>query len=627
GACVHCKSLKVCRNECASTGANHLTFDKVKCEFKPGESICRRCQAGGHNCLARTRKKRKPAPTHEDLQARAHHQDLQIQQLLLQFDKLRADSKIQESITRVQSIRPPDIRVENLSPPDIVKYCELYAEEIMYLFQIFFDRINPFFSILDPELHTPQNLIWTCPFLFTVICAVASRYYEEKPTMYLMAMEFARDAAGWALIDGSKSVDVCQAYLLMAVYPIPKKKWAEDRSWLLMGVAIRMAIELELNQPPPDTCSEREKLNRTRTWLNCYCVDGSHAIQFGKMPMLRLDDYLARHSREWYRLSMTLPYDVHLCAYVHIIIIVAEFRATMTNEAESQDFDVVSLALRTEARLSHELSGWVEIYAQEFSNNPLQICLYRGNTTQMITAYLRLVVLTVGFQHAVKSELSRNSQILQRSIKAAREVIQIMAERLFPTGNLRFAMGANFLYVSFAAAFLINLLRPTLLRLLDEKTQYEIVQDVQNLIGILGTGGVAIDARHTPALYCRFLSSLLAKHHPVSPQTTSESPISDSSIASFPSDGQFSTSSLTSWPDIMYDVHKHQHDSSPTHEAFFQDGEVDMDLSLSHFVRTVNQGYPTPPDPTPYVDIYSSAQRWDFQGSYAAMSFADLWRT
>ncbi|KAG6903225.1 hypothetical protein C0995_002768 [Termitomyces sp. Mi166 len=496
GACVHCKSLK------------------VKCEFLPGESVCRRCQAGGHNCLARTRKKRKPAPyVGIAIKARAHHQDLQIQQLLLQFDKLKADNKIQESMTRAQSIRPPDIK---------------------------------------------------------------------KPTMYLMAMEFARDAAGRALIDGSKSVDVCQAYLLMAVYPIPKKKWAEDRSWLLMGVAIRyvdrmlirlsstsdggvsrMAIELELNQPPPDTCSEREKLNRTRTWLNCYCVDGSHAIQFGKMPMLRLDDYLARHSREWYRLPMTLPYDVHLCAYVHIIIIVAEFRAIMANEAESQELDVVSLALRTEGKLSHELSGWVEIYAQEFSN---------------------LLVLAVGFQHAVKSDLSRDSQILQKSIRAAREVIQIMAERLYPTGNLRFAMGANFLYVSFAAAFLINLLRPTLLRLLDEKTQSEILQDVRNLIAILGSKDVAIDARHTPALYCRFLSSLLAKHHYVLPQVTSESPISDSSVTPFPNDGQFLT---YSWPDIMYDVNKHdqQHDASST-GGLCQADEVDMDLSLSHFVRT-----------------------------------------
>ncbi|KAG6818171.1 hypothetical protein H0H87_000076 [Tephrocybe sp. NHM501043] len=246
---------------------------KVKCEFKRGESSCRRCQTGGHQCLARSRKKRKAAPTHEDLQAKAHYQDLQIQQLLLEFDKLKADNRIRESMTRAQSIRPPDIKKslmlrrwsstartpeesikqnflprtgnqtsnETLSPPDIVTYCELYAEEIVYLFKMFFDRVNPFFSILDPELHTPENLIWTCPFLFTVICAVASRYYEEKPTMYMMAMEFARDAAGRALIDGSKSVDVCQAYLLMSVYPVPKKKWAEDRSWLLMGVAIRYA--------------------------------------------------------------------------------------------------------------------------------------------------------------------------------------------------------------------------------------------------------------------------------------------------------------------------------------------------------------------------------------------------
>jgi len=31
-----------------------------------------------------------------------------------------------------------------------------------------------------------------------------------------------------------------------------------------------------------------------------------------------------------------------------------------------------------------------------------------------------------------------------------------MVENLYPTGNLRFAMEATFLYVSFAAAFLIN---------------------------------------------------------------------------------------------------------------------------------------------------------------------------
>ncbi|KAG6825062.1 hypothetical protein H0H92_004973 [Tricholoma furcatifolium] len=547
--------------------------------------------------------------THEDLQAKAHHQDLEIQRLLLQFDQLKADSKIRQSLTRAQYLSPPDI---------------------------------------NHELHTPQNLIWTRPFLFTVICAVASRYYEEKPNMYLMAMEFARDAAGRALIDGSKSVDVCQAYLLLAVYPVPKKKWAEDRSWLLMGVAIRMALELELNQPPPNTCSEREKLNRTRTWLNCYCVDGSHAIQFGKMPMLRLDDYLAMHSREWYKQPMTLPYDVHLCAYVHIIIIVAEFRAKMASEPDLEAFEIAALVLKTEARLAQELSGWVQIYAQEYAHlrqsakkpgcgnllikflTALPICAYRGNTTQMITSYLRLVVLAVGFQHAVKSGFTRDSELLVKSIKAAREVIQIMVDRLYPTGNLRFAMGANFLYVSFAAAFLINLLRPKLLHLLDEKTQAEIVHDVQNLISILGSKDVALDERHTPALYSRFLSSLLAKHNYVPPQVTCSPSMGDSMAVQFPMNtGNDSILPLTySWPDIIHDADAQQ-GSSAMHGGLYQQAfDVDMDLSLSHFVRTVTQVEPMPPDQPPYIDIPSTTQvRWDIHDSPAAMQFANLWAT
>jgi transcriptional regulatory protein LEU3 len=51
-------------------------------------------------------------------------------------------------------------------------------------------------------------------------------------------MGFAMDAAGKALY-GAKSVDVCQAYLLMAVYPVLKKHADRDNSWLLMGVAIK----------------------------------------------------------------------------------------------------------------------------------------------------------------------------------------------------------------------------------------------------------------------------------------------------------------------------------------------------------------------------------------------------
>lgn len=71
------------------------------------------------------------------------------------------------------------------------------------------------------------------------VCAVASRYHRSRPNVYQLAHGFAQEAAAKSLVDNSKSVDICQALLILAVYPLPKKKWCEDRSWLLMGVAIR----------------------------------------------------------------------------------------------------------------------------------------------------------------------------------------------------------------------------------------------------------------------------------------------------------------------------------------------------------------------------------------------------
>jgi len=114
-------------------------------------------------------------------------------------------------------------------------------------------------SLLDPSLHTPTSTYARCPFLFTVgtfihpraflrpgkltgndlVCAVSSRYYKEKSEIYPIAMHFARHAAANALIDGWKSVELCQAYILLSTYGVPAKRWEEDRGWLYIGLAIR----------------------------------------------------------------------------------------------------------------------------------------------------------------------------------------------------------------------------------------------------------------------------------------------------------------------------------------------------------------------------------------------------
>jgi len=73
-----------------------------------------------------------------------------------------------------------------------------------------------------------------------IVCAISLRY-SEKRDVYPIAMHFAKSAAANALIDGYKSVELCQAYILLSIYSVPARRWEEDRSWLYTGLAIRCA--------------------------------------------------------------------------------------------------------------------------------------------------------------------------------------------------------------------------------------------------------------------------------------------------------------------------------------------------------------------------------------------------
>lgn len=120
----------------------------------------------------------------------------------------------------------------------------------------YFKNMNPSTSLLDVKLHTPQYVAMRSPFLFTVgkspcqptthdladcreVCAIASRFYSERPELYSQLIYYARFRAGTALISGTKNEEMCAAYLLMQLYPVPAKRWDEDRSWIYLGVGIR----------------------------------------------------------------------------------------------------------------------------------------------------------------------------------------------------------------------------------------------------------------------------------------------------------------------------------------------------------------------------------------------------
>ena len=125
------------------------------------------------------------------------------------------------------------------------------------------------------------------------VCAISSRYYTEKSDIYPIAMHFAKHAAASSLLNGWKSVELSQAYLLMSLYGVPARRWEEDRNWLYTGLAIRLATDLNLhvvsNVKPRTEKQEREMVNQTRAWLLCFNLDRSTASQFGKPSTIKED--------------------------------------------------------------------------------------------------------------------------------------------------------------------------------------------------------------------------------------------------------------------------------------------------------------------------------------------------
>ncbi|KAK7028388.1 hypothetical protein R3P38DRAFT_3189883 [Favolaschia claudopus] len=499
--------------------------------------------------------------------------------------------------------------IEQHSPPEILIHGLVVPEDVDKLFEIYYARVNPFIALLDPELHTPASTFARCPFLFTVVCAVASRYYPEKSEIYPIAMHFAKHSAATALIDGWKSVELCQAYILLSIYAVPARKWEEDRSWLYTGLAIRLATDLNLHQVPNPKAikgnpkQERELLNRTRVWMICFNLDRSsatHILRYG--------------SGDWYKKSQfNTKYDVHMCAYTALLMVVARFHDDIFSDASSptglnKHVDFRSVTIAHDAKLTAFSEEWSRRFAEDSDPEDKKSNL-RCKMLPFLTSYSRLVMFSFGFQQAYQRGLQAADHIFfTKCLDSAKAVLRHMIEGLVPTGFMRYSPDGHFIFVAFASAFLLKLLRPEFSQLMPKEEESQVYDLIGRLIQTLSSPEIAIDDRHTPKLYARFLAGLLSRHRrdgatvgrlhpqPPVPQRTAGSSSSDYTMPSRSSSTTFTMSPMSGagamlGPDPGSHGGYQQHSYAPaetmstpiyrqeaTYSGPVQFGGVDMDL-------------------------------------------------
>lgn len=122
-------------------------------------------------------------------------------------------------------------------------------------------------------------------------------------------------------------------------------------------------------------------------------------------------------------------------------------------------------------------------------------------------------MFSFGFQKAFQRGFEPDDEVFfTRSLESAKTVVTVLIDTLVPTGYIRYAPDGYFVFAAFASAFMLKLLRPKCSRFITPGLESEIYRVIERLINTLGSPQIAIDERHTPKLYSRFLASLLAKH-------------------------------------------------------------------------------------------------------------------
>ncbi|KAI0259973.1 fungal-specific transcription factor domain-containing protein [Gloeopeniophorella convolvens] len=382
------------------------------------------------------------------------------------------------------------------------------------LFDLVFLRLNPFVNLFDPALHTPDYVRTRSPFLFTVLIMAGCKFF--KPESFKPCQKLAHEFAIRAFTENWKSVEVVQAFACLTYWKEPE----DTRTWMYIGLACRMSVELGLNRylpsPPPNETELQlqERRNRERTYLVLFVHDRSLSMQTGRQWMLPEDD-LVRHSATWHEEggSPLRPEDVIVAAFVQLRRIAAE--TTDVFYLHKGIPGAAHMDVNKEVLLRNcngKLTQWMDTWHHEMRRA-------NGETFHMsflsfFRLHVRLFLNSFGIQAAMSpsSRTTPSVQALSACYTSAKDNLQIVSNDFASMSMLRYGQDSITVMTAYSAVFLLKLLRSS-------KTLAELHEGATNEIHsiISKTADAYEEASHlspactAAAYHARFLRELVAQ--------------------------------------------------------------------------------------------------------------------
>ncbi|EIN12075.1 hypothetical protein PUNSTDRAFT_99477 [Punctularia strigosozonata HHB-11173 SS5] len=416
--------------------------------------------------------------------------------------------------------------IESTTLPAIVAQGFVTPADVVSLFEVYYEWLNPWIPILDPVLYTPVATFKRSPLLFTVVCAIASRYHPSKQHIYPLAMDLAKNEAAAVLVNGLKSVEVAQAFLILAVWPTPYRRWEENRSWIYARLATTMAVEFGLHQikfrGPKNEIRDRETIMGIRVFILLVETEWGMAARWGKpFSTKRPNDYVDLTT--FYKISeYNSPSDVGICAYDCLLQVLMEWSEESRDIAGSNTgvqqscLEIIEQKVRRfDAKLTDLHDEWITRMEEQIKSCPevyLASAKFRRDLWPYAVTYSRLLVCSFWFRAALKRGLTAdNAELFNKCLESATNVVTMSTQTLIPSKFMKYAPDAWFDQAAFASAFLLKLaaLQPKLPGLFSDSQKASSIQLVRKFIA--GYRASAVDEQHAPSLYARFLDNIITR--------------------------------------------------------------------------------------------------------------------
>ncbi|TGO25465.1 hypothetical protein BPAE_0079g00110 [Botrytis paeoniae] len=356
-----------------------------------------------------------------------------------------------------------------------------------------------------PRSTTPSADSFNDPITCNMLSfPVALGLFDRSHTENLLGRVFTR---------GAKSTEIVQAILIFTFWKEP----AEIRTWLLVGYAIRMCIELGWHELKPvtqkprtstDELSIREARNIERTWLVLFVYDRSLSLQLDKPWMIDQNNLISK-ATEWYQEEYAVPGgDLLLSAFVCLRLISAEFlELSSSTKSDSQNFrsEILSKLLNTE--LNTWEKGWLPKFEDEMVVPPQQFLV------NFYGLHLRLLLNSYTLQQsleAAKKGSAVSKSALWQCSSSAIGMLENISKVIGPIKQLYFVQDSVHVMTAYAAIFLIKLLLS-----LPKNLRSDL--ETQSLQAILLSSDTFSEQCATQmtgcAMQARFLKNLVGKYH------------------------------------------------------------------------------------------------------------------